>query len=147
MVSCLQCWQKFLVKFKNACQGHGWQFTNSWCLHTHSLVSVRLPNMTGCSHSYHSIKLVHCSAPQRDVLSDKMAFWVVTQSFYFMLCQSSLLSTVISFVYKDKLWFDEIVSYLLYGKYLKNNCFIPSPHWCLIELNFKTLLCNWRGNP
>ena len=29
-------------------------------------------NMTGYSHSYHSIKLmiIHCGAPQRDVLSD-----------------------------------------------------------------------------
>ena len=31
-------------------------------------------NMTGYSHSYHSIKLIHCGAPQRDVLSDKMVF-------------------------------------------------------------------------
>ena len=54
---------------------------------------------------------------------------VVIHTFYFMLCQSSLLSTVISFVYKDKWWFDERhVSYFLYGKYLKNNSFIPSPH-------------------
>ena len=29
-------------------------------------------NMTGYSHSYHSIKLIHCGAPQRDVLSDQM---------------------------------------------------------------------------
>ena len=35
---------------------------------------------------------------------------VVTNTFYFMLCQSSLLSTVISFVYKDKWWFDESMS-------------------------------------
>ena len=28
----------------------------------------------------------------------------------FMLCQSSLLSTVISFEYEDKLWFDESMS-------------------------------------
>ena len=36
---------------------------------------------------------------------------VVTPIFYFMLCQSSLiLSTVISFVYKDKWWFDVIMS-------------------------------------
>ena len=35
---------------------------------------------------------------------------VVTHIFYFMLCQSSLLSTVISFVHKDKLWFDESMS-------------------------------------
>ena len=48
-------------------------------------------NMTGYSHLYHSIKLIHCSAPQRDVLSDKMVLWVVTHSFYFMVCQSSLL--------------------------------------------------------
>ena len=31
-------------------------------------------NMTGYSHSYHSIKLIHCGAPQRDLLSDKMVF-------------------------------------------------------------------------
>ena len=31
-------------------------------------------NMTGYSQSYHSIKLIHCGAPQRDVLSDKMVF-------------------------------------------------------------------------
>ena len=31
-------------------------------------------NMTGYSHSCHSIKLVHCSALQRDVLSDKIVF-------------------------------------------------------------------------
>ena len=31
-------------------------------------------NMTGYSHSYHSMKLIHCGAPQRDVLSDKMVF-------------------------------------------------------------------------
>ena len=29
-------------------------------------------NMTGYSHLYHSMKLNPCSAPQRDVLSDKM---------------------------------------------------------------------------
>ena len=31
-------------------------------------------NMTGYSHSYHSIKLIHCGASQRDVMSDKMVF-------------------------------------------------------------------------
>ena len=67
-------------------------------------------NMTSYSHSYRSIKLIHCGAPQRDVLSDKMAFWVMTHIFYFMLWQSSLLSAVISFVYKNKLWFDESMS-------------------------------------
>ena len=61
-------------------------------------------DMTGYSHSYHSMKLIHCGTPQRDVLNDKMVLLVVTHSFYFMLCQSSLLSTVISFVYKDKWW-------------------------------------------
>ena len=38
--------------------------------------------------------IIHCSAPQRDVLSNKMVFWVVTHSFCFILCQSYLLSTV-----------------------------------------------------
>ena len=32
---------------------------------------------------------------------------VMTHTFYFMLCKFSLFSTVISFVYKDKWWFDE----------------------------------------
>ena len=36
-----------------------------------SLCSVT-SNMTSYSHSYHSIKLIHCGVPQRDVLSDKM---------------------------------------------------------------------------
>ena len=67
-------------------------------------------NMTRYAHSYHSLKLIYCGAPQRDVLSDKMVFRVVTHSFYFMLCQSYLSSTVIIFVYKDKLWFDESMS-------------------------------------
>ena len=67
-------------------------------------------NMTGYSNSYHSIKLIYCGAPQRDVLSDKMVFSLVTRSFYFMLCQPYLLSTVISFVYKDKFWFNESMS-------------------------------------
>ena len=31
-----------------------------------------ISNMTGYSHSCHSIKLIHCGALQRDVLSDKM---------------------------------------------------------------------------
>ena len=31
-------------------------------------------NMTSYFHSYHSIKLIHCGAPQRDVLSDKIVF-------------------------------------------------------------------------
>ena len=31
-------------------------------------------------------------------------------SFYFMPCQSSLLSTVMSFFYKDKWWLDENMS-------------------------------------
>ena len=35
---------------------------------------------------------------------------VVTHTLYFMLCQSYLLSTVISFVYKDKWWFNESTS-------------------------------------
>ena len=31
-------------------------------------------DMTGYSHSYHSIKFIHCSALQRDALSDKIVF-------------------------------------------------------------------------
>ena len=29
-------------------------------------------NITGYSHSYHSMKLIHCRAPQKNVMSDKM---------------------------------------------------------------------------
>ena len=39
---------------------------------------------------------------------------MVTHSFYFIICQSSLLSTVISFVKKDKWWFDESMSVIFY---------------------------------
>ena len=83
-------------------------------------------NMTGYSHSYNSIKLIHCGAAQRDVLSKKNG--VVSgdsYSFYFMLCQSSLVSTVISSVYKDKWWFDESISVIFC---MEKNSFIPSPH-------------------
>ena len=67
-------------------------------------------NMFGYSHSYHSIKLARCGAAQRDALSDKMVFRVVTHGFNFMLCQSYLFSNVISFVYEDKWWSDETMS-------------------------------------
>ena len=63
---------------------------------------------------------------------------VVTHIFYFMLGQSSLLSTVISFVYKDKLWFDESMS-VIFCIILKNNSFIPSPHNA--SLNSTLKLC------
>ena len=90
-------------------------------------------NMTGYSHSYHLIKLIHCSAPQRDILRDRMVFWVVTHSLYFIanfelnkaiLWEGWLLKHIItlfflcrghgvcgkwkpdfvSFLYKDKWW-------------------------------------------
>ena len=32
------------------------------------------------------------------------------------------------------------VSYLLYGKYLKKNSFVPSPHQFFIELNLKNFV-------
>ena len=98
-------------------------------------------DMTDYSNSYHSIKLIHCGAPQRGVLSDK----VVTHIFCFMLCQSYLLSAVISFVYKDKLWFDESMSVIFCMEMFvcnEKNSFIPSPHEFFIELNLKTLSCN-----
>ena len=44
------------------------EFTYSLFIGLRSVTS----NMTGYSHSYHSIKLNHCRALQRDVLSDKM---------------------------------------------------------------------------
>ena len=33
-------------------------------------------NMTDYSHSYHSIKLIHCGGPQRDVLNEKVGVLV-----------------------------------------------------------------------
>ena len=56
---------------------------------------------------------------------------VVTHTFYFMLCQSSLLSTVISFVYKDKMkWFDESMSIISVWKIFQKEFF-----YSLSELN------------
>ena len=42
--------------------------------------------------------------------------------------ESSLLSTVISFVYKDKWWFDESMSVIFCTENLKKNSLIPSSH-------------------
>ena len=39
-----------------------------------SVLEVTTSNMTGYSYSYHSVKLVYCVAPQKDVLSNKMVF-------------------------------------------------------------------------
>ena len=69
---------------------------------------------------------------------------VVTHTFYFMLCKSSLFSTVISFVYKDKLWFDESMSVIFCMENIWKRILLFPLH---IELNLKTLLCNWRGSP
>ena len=54
------------------------------------------PYMTGQSHWFHAIKLIHCGAPQRDVLSDNMVLRVAIHSFYYILCQSSLLSMLLA---------------------------------------------------
>ena len=101
------CWSRWPIRFKIT--GDSLLIHESAYSLFIGLCSVT-SNMTSYFHSYHSIKLIHWGAPQRDVLSDKMVLWVVTHSFYFMFCQSSLLSTVISFVYKDKWCFDENMS-------------------------------------
>ena len=95
-------------------------------LHIHySSASVRLPLIwLATAIRIISIKLIHCGTPRRDVLSDKM------------VC-----------IQRQMMVRSKHVSYLLYGKYLKKNFFIPSSHWFLIELNLKTLWCNWRGSP
>ena len=56
-------------------------------------------NMTGYSHSCYSVKLIHWGGPERDVFRCCESGLIV---FYFILCQSSLPSTVIRSVYKDK---------------------------------------------
>ena len=61
---------------------------------------------------------------------------VVTHTFYFMLFQSSLLSTVISFVYKDKWGFDEIMLVIFCMENILKRILLFPPH---IELNLKTL--------
>ena len=48
---------------------------------------------------------------------------VVTDTFYFMLCKSSLFSTVISFVYKDKWWFDKSMSVISVWKIFEKEFF------------------------
>ena len=102
-----------------------------------------ISNMTGYFHSCHSIKLIHWGAPERDVLGDKIVLRVVTQIFYFMLRQSSILSTLMSFVYKDKWWFDERMSVTFCMESTeKKNSFIPSSYQLFTELNLKTWLCN-----
>ena len=64
---------------------------------------------------------------------------VVTHTFYFMLCNSSLFSTVISFVYKDKWWFDESMSVIFCMENISKRILLFPLH---IELSLKTLLCN-----
>ena len=56
--------------------------------------------------------------PERDALSDKMAVLVMTHIFYFMLCQSSLLNTVIRIAYKDK-WCDSYLFHALSVFFIK----------------------------
>ena len=68
---------------------------------------------------------------------------VVTHTFYFMLCQSSLLSTVISIVYKDKRWFDKSMSVIFCMENIWKRILLFPLH---VELNLKTLLCNWGGS-
>ena len=59
---------------------------------------------------------------------------VVTHTFYFMLCQSSLLSTVIGFVHKDKWCFDESMSVIFCMENIwKPELFYSSPHWIKLE--------------
>ena len=43
-------------------------FAYSLFIGVYSVIS----NIIGYSHSFHAIKLIHCGAPQRDVLSDKI---------------------------------------------------------------------------
>ena len=69
---------------------------------------------------------------------------VVTHTFHFMFCQSSFLSTVISFVYKDKWWFDESMSVIFYMENIGKTILSFRLH---IELNLQTFLSNWRGSP
>ena len=60
---------KFLCRFKvtgNSLLIHAFPYSLFF-----GLFSVT-SNMTGYSHSYLSIKLIHCGTPQRDVLCDKM---------------------------------------------------------------------------
>ena len=69
---------------------------------------------------------------------------VVTHTFYFMLYKSFLFSTVISFAYKDKWWFDESMSVIFCLENIWKRILLFLLH---IELNLKILLCNWRGSP
>ena len=49
-------------------------------------------------------------------------------------------------MYTKTFWFDESIELSSVWKYWRKNSFIPFPHKFFIELNLKTLLCNWRGS-
>ena len=91
-------------------------------------------NMTGYSHSYHSIKLIHYHAPQRDVSSDKMVLcgdsyflFHTLPVFFIEYCHKLCIQKQMVVQWKH-------VSYLLNGKYLKKSSFIPSPHYSLFPI-------------
>ena len=81
---------------------------------------------------------MHCSLIMHGFHNGK---WLIlcSNTFYFMLCQSSLLSTVISFVYKDKWWLDESMSVIFCMENIRKKILLFPLN---IELNLKTLLCN-----
>ena len=76
--------QIFLVKYEyleslQLCEDQGipGKLKKRVCNHVLAILTIYMEtrlNMTGYSHSYHSIKLIRCGAPQRDILSDKMVF-------------------------------------------------------------------------
>ena len=119
VVSCLERWEKFAVKFKNVSQSHGWQFANSWIyiliIHWSPLsylqhdwllpfVSFNKTHSLRCPSKrcfeWWLIVFISCFVSYIFKYCYKLCIrrqMVVTHIFYFMHCQSSLLSTVISF--------------------------------------------------
>ena len=73
VVSCLQCREKFAVKFKNLSQDDSLLIHECICS-LFIFCCLVTSNMTGYYHSYHSIKLIYFGAPQGNVLSDKIVF-------------------------------------------------------------------------
>ena len=76
-----------------------------------------------------------------------MLLWVMTHSFYFMLCQSSLLSTVINFVYKDKWWFDKSISVIFCMENTWKRILLFPPHTNFSWIKLENFVMQLKRHP
>ena len=84
-------------------------------------------DMTSYSHSYHLIKLIHCSAPQRDVMSDKNG--VLSGDSYYLF--HALPVFFIEYCHKLRIQTNcspmKVCQLFSVWKIFEKNSFIPSP--------------------